>query len=71
MKPTKQQAKMIHKYFNKVLGYGNKCDCTKQASIQNITGSLVEFYCRYCDKRWEFESKIKLDQMMSKVLNLN
>ena len=71
MKPTKQQAKMLHKYFNKVLGYGNKCQCTKQASIRNMTGDVVEFYCRYCQKGWAFESKIKLDQMMSKVLNLN
>jgi len=71
MKPTKQQAKLMHKYFNKVLGYGNKCNCTKQASIQNMTGSLVSFYCRYCRKGWGFESKITIDKMMGKVLNLN
>ena len=71
MEPTKQQAKMMHKYFNKVLGYGNKCQCTRQGSIQNMTGDVVEFYCRYCRKGWRFKSKIKLDQMMEKVLKIN
>ncbi len=61
----------MHKYFNKVLGYGNKCNCTRQANIQNMTGSLVSFYCINCRKGWGFESKIKLDQMMDKILNLN
>jgi len=62
---------MMHKYFNKVLGYGNKCQCTRQAAIQNITGSLVSFHCRYCSKGWGFESKVTLEKMMDKVLNLN
>jgi len=62
---------MMHKYFNLVLGYGNKCHCTRQASIQNMAGTLVEFRCRYCRKGWGFESKIKLEKMMEKVLNIN
>ncbi len=71
MKPTKQQAKLMHKYFNKVLGYGNRCHCSRQASIQNITDNIVEFYCRYCNKRWGFESKITLFKMMGKVFSIN
>lgn len=68
MKPSRRQTQLLHKYFNKILGYGNKCQCRKQASIQNITENLVEFYCKRCNRTWGFELKITLTELIKKVM---
>ncbi len=68
MKPTRRQIQLFHKYFNKVLGYGNKCQCGKQGAIQNVTDNIIEFYCKRCNKRWGFEAKISLKEIISKVI---
>ena len=68
MKPPKRQTQLLHKYFNKVLGYGNKCQCTKQGEIKNVTENLVEFYCKRCKRRWGFEIKESLSEIIKKVM---
>ena len=68
MKATKRQTQLLHKYFNKVLGYGNKCQCGRQATIQNVTDNIIEFYCIRCNKTWGFEPKISLEKIISKVM---
>lgn len=68
MKPSRRQTQLLHKYFNKILGYGNKCQCRKQASIQNITENLVEFHCKRCKRTWGFELKMTLSELINKVM---
>ncbi len=68
MKPTKRQTQLFHKYFNKVLGYGNKCQCGKQATICNITDYIIEFHCTRCNKTWGFEPKISPEEIIAKVM---
>lgn len=71
MKPTKIQTQLFHKYFNHVLGYGNKCHCRKQGTIQNVTENVIEFYCKVCKKTWGFETKISLKEIINKVMRNN
>ena len=70
MKPSKKQSMLLHRYFNKILGYGNKCQCKRQGNIQNFTDNIIEFYCRWCSKRWGFEPKIKPTDMMVASLGI-
>lgn len=65
MKPTNIEAKALHKYFKKILGYGNNCKCGTQGTIKIITKNLIEFKCKKCYSGWAFDSKITVKTMIT------
>lgn len=65
MKPTQGQTQKIHIYFNKVLGYGNKCSkCHKQGKMTMISADTVTFSCSPCKNNWNFQSGVPIKDMI-------
>lgn len=70
MKPNNNDARLLHCYFKKILGYGNNCKCGIQGIIKNTTNNSVEFRCKRCGLGWAFESDTAVNDMIKQVKTL-
>jgi len=65
------QATLAHKYFDKVLGYGNKCiNCNEKGKITVISINSVGFRCLHCKINWSFETKERIPDLLLKTIGI-
>jgi len=71
MSHNSAQATLAHKYFDKVLGYGNKCvSCHDKGKITMISNHSVGFHCVKCKIDWTFETKEQIPDLLLKTIGI-